>query len=239
MDNRPIGVFDSGIGGLSILLELENTLPNENFIYLADQANFPYGSKTKKELVKITDWIVKYFISQNVKLIVIACNTDTLGSIEELRKKYKIPFVGTVPAVKPAAEKTKTGTIAVLSTPSTAKSPGLKKLIDEYCKGVKVLNIACPGLADIVESGKIKSKESKILLEKYLKPVKNSNADYLVLGCTHYSFLGEEIQKILGPKVKLIDSGAAIAKRTKQVLKDNRMLGGRKGKTTYLRTKVS
>jgi glutamate racemase len=236
MDARPIGVFDSGIGGLTVLKELQKAMPNENFIYLADQAHLPYGNKSKKELIGITSTIMNYFLTKDVKLVVIACNTATANTIDALRKKYSVPIVGTIPAIKPAAENTKTGTIAVLSTPATAKSSALKKLIRQYCRGIKVLNIPCPDLVAQIEKGDLDSTKTKKLLEKYLKPVIDSNADHVVLGCTHYPLLKKQMQKILGRKVKIIDSGTAIAKRTKHILQRENIENKTRGKTIYQTT---
>ena len=150
-------------------------------------------------------------------MMIVACNTATASTINALRKKYSLPIVGTIPALKPAAQHTASGIIAVLSTPSTSKSLTLKKLIKDNCKGVNVLNIGCKGLASVVE-GDIGIMDGKQLLEKYLQKVKNSKADYLVLGCTQYPFLKKTIQKIVGSHVKLLDSGKAIAKYTKSLL---------------------
>ena len=238
-NNSPIGVFDSGVGGLSILIELKRLLPKENFVFLADQKYVPYGEKNKKELVrrvyKITDYFIKHY---KIKMMVVACNTATCYTIDELRKKYQFPVVGTLPAVKPAAKLSKTKQIAVISTPSTSKSEMLKKLIKDNCKNIDVLNIGCKNLENVVEQGKLNSAKTYKLLLKYLRVVKNSDADYLVLGCTHYPFLKKYIQKILGSKIKLIDGGNAIARRTKWWLETKRTKNKRKGrkKTVYLTT---
>lgn len=237
--NKPIGVFDSGVGGLSVLIELQKMLPNEDFVFLADQKYVPYGEKTKKELVglvfNITDYLIKH---HDIKMMVVACNTATCGAIEELRAKYSLPIVGTVPAIKLAAEKTKTGTVAVISTPSTSKSEAVKKIIEENCQNVNVLNIGCKNLEDAVETGELNNVSINNLLLKYLKSVKNSNADYLVLGCTHYPFLKKSIQNIMGKRIKLLDGGKAIARRTKSLLKTNSIANNQKrsGKTIYFTT---
>ena len=251
-NKRPIGVFDSGVGGLSVLIELQRLLPNENFIFLADQLYIPYGEKTKKELVKLTSKITDYFIKyHNIKMMVIACNTATCGAIEELRAQYSFPIVGTVPAIKVAAKKTKSGTVAVISTPSTSKSSTLKNLIKDYCQNVDVLNIGCKNLENEVEKGELNSAEVDKLLLKYLKQVNDSNADYLVLGCTHYPFLKKSIEKIISPRIRLlIDSGRAIARRTQSLLRTYSMKNNhssrtkltteqvkkKKGKTLYFTT---
>ncbi len=242
INNLPIGVFDSGVGGLSILIELKKLLPKENFVFLADQDYVPYGEKSKKQLVnrcfKVTDYFIKY---HNIKMMVVACNTATCYAIKELRAKYPFPVVGTLPAVKPAAILTHTKQIGVISTPSTSKSLMLKKLIKDNCKGVKVINVGCKNLENVVEEGALDSKETQKLLIKYLEKIKNSKTDYLVLGCTHYPFLKENIKKIVGRKVNLIDGGAAIAKRTKWWLEGQQMKNKQKktGKTLYFTTKDS
>lgn len=245
-NNSPIGIFDSGVGGLSVLRELQYLLPNENFIFIADQLYIPYGEKSKKELIrrgfKIIDYFIKY---HDIKMLVVACNTATCNTIEELRRKYSFPIVGTVPAIKLAAEKTKSGTVAIISTPSTSQSKALKKLIEENCKNIEVINIGCKNLENEVEKGELNSIEVNKLLLKYLKTIVNSSANYLVLGCTHYPFLKKSIQKIVGPKIKLLDSGRAIAKQTKSLLLAHRMKNkqnlpagrqGSKGKTLYFST---
>ena len=218
MDNRPIGIFDSGVGGLSILKELQLLLPNEDFVFLADQFHVPYGEKNKRQLALLSFRVTNYFLTHNIKLMVVACNTATCYTIGSLRKKYSLPIVGTVPAVKLASENTKTGLIAVISTPATAKSNALKQLIKNYCQNITVLNIGCKNLENAVETGKLNSTEVANLLIKYLEQVQHSNIDYLVLGCTHYPFLKDNIQKLVNPSVKIIDSGSAIAKRVKSLL---------------------
>ncbi len=240
MDNesdKPIGVFDSGVGGLSILIELKKLLPKENFVYLADQAYIPYGEKGKQELIDRCSSVADYFIENHkIKIMVVACNTATANAIQALRKKYFFPIIGTIPGVKPAAEKTKSKTIAVLSTPSTSRSYALKKLIKDNCQGTSVLNIGCKDLVGVVEEGSLDGLKVDTLLKKYLERIKSSNADYLVLGCTHYPFLGGAITGILGSKVKLVDSGKAIAVRTKSLLQKNKILNKSKGRDTYLTT---
>ncbi len=238
-EKRPIGVFDSGVGGLSVLIELEKLLPNENFVFLADQKNVPYGEKSKNELVGLVYRIADYFIKHHdVKMIVVACNTATCGAIHELRNKYSVPIVGTVPAIKKAAEMTKTGVIASISTPSTSKSEAVKKIIEDYCQNIEVLNIGCKNLENAVETGELKGDQVNDLLQTYLKDVKNSKVDYLVLGCTHYPFLKSAIRKIVGRGVKLLDGGKAIAKRAKSLLKEGGLASGQKrpGRTTYFTT---
>ena len=235
---KPIGVFDSGVGGLSVLLELKKLLPNEDFVFLADQKNVPYGEKSKEELIGFMHGVTTYFAQHHdIKLLVIACNTASCYTYDELRKKYPFQIVRTIPAVKPASESTKRGTIAVMSTPATSKSPVVKELIKDYCKEVNVLNIGCKNLENAVENGNLKGAQVNKLLKKYLKEVNKSDADCLVLGCTHYPFLRNAIKKMVSPKVKILDSGLAIAKRTKSLLKTLRIKNTQKRReAVYLTT---
>jgi len=239
MDKRPIGVFDSGVGGLSVLKELQQLLPNENFIFLADQLYVPYGEKSKRQLIDLSYRITDYFLTHDIKLMVVACNTATCYTIDSLRKKYQLPIVGTVPAIKPAAENTQSGVVAIISTPATAKSKTLKQLIKKHCRDITVFNIGCKNLEDAVENGKSKDVEISDLLKKYLKRVKYSDADHLVLGCTHYPFLKDVLEKIMNPSVKIIDSGPAIAKQAQSLLTAHSIKNTDKkgrGKTSYLTT---
>jgi len=235
-DKRPIGVFDSGVGGLSVLKELHKLLPKEDFIFVADQANVPYGEKSQSKLCQLTSNISKFLIKNDVKLIVVACNTATCNSIDFLRKKFTVLFVGTVPAIKPAAEQTQNKCIGIISTPSTSESDYFSDLITKHAQGVKVVNIGCAGLENAVEKGDLKSKETELLLKKYLAPIKIAEADVIVLGCTHYPFLKTKIKSNLGPSVKIIDSGKAIAKRTLSLLENSNSLNTQGGKSHYLTT---
>lgn len=218
MDKRPIGVFDSGIGGLSILKELLKLLPGENYIFVADQANVPYGEKTKKELEKITLKVCEFLLSKKAKIIVVACNTATCHAIDFLRNNVNIPIIGTVPAIKPAAEKSISGTVGIMSTPATSKSNYLKSLIKLHAPNTKVINVGCLNLEDAVEKGDLSAPYIKILVDKYAKPFKKAGADIIVLGCTHYPFLKQQIRKAVGTKTKLIDSGRAVAKYTRKTI---------------------
>lgn len=237
MNTQPIGVFDSGVGGLSVLREIKKLLPRENYIFVADQKNVPYGGKTESQLCRITSRIVKYLIGRRVKMIVVACNTATCYALEFLRKKYpSVTFIGTVPAIKPAAQLSRRKNIAVLSTPATAKSPYLKDLIRQNAIGVKVVNIGCPNLENLLEDDKIDSPEVEILVKKYLQKATRSKPDYIVLGCTHYPFLKTIIRRLSPFELKIIDSGRAIAKRTKNILSASNSENGREASTVYFTT---
>lgn len=221
MDARPIGMFDSGVGGLSIMNEVKKSLPQENFIFVADQANIPYGAKTKSQLKNLTKSITTFLVHYEIKLLVVACNTASCYTIDYLREKFAIPIVGVVPAVKSATRLTKNGKIAVLSTPATAKSMYLANLIDEVAPQFDVLKLGCVGLEEAVES----YNRPKItrLLKTYLAKVSSFDADTIVLGCTHYPFLKKDIARIIGNRISIVDSGMAIAKRVSQVLEKTKM----------------
>jgi len=239
MSNQPIGVFDSGVGGLSILRELQKILPHENFVFLADQAHVPYGEKNKKELNSLVDRITKYFVREHgIKFMVVACNTATCYTIDSLREKYSFPIIGTVPAIKPASEQTKTKVIAVMSTPATSKSRMLADLIKNYSKDVTVINIGCYNLENVVEKGKVRSPQVKKLLSRFLDPLQGEKVDHIVLGCTHYPFLKSEIKKVVGEKITLIDSGEAIARYTRELLAKKALQNTSRmsGKTQYVTT---
>jgi len=237
MNKRPIGVFDSGVGGLSVLKELVKLMPKERYVFVADQINVPYGEKTKKELEKEALKICSFLVAKKSKIIVVACNTATCNVIDFLRANVKVPLVGTVPAIKPAIAISKSGVIGILSTPSTSKSKGLKKLIKTYADNTKVVNIGCSNLENATETGELNSSEVTRLLIKYTRPIKKSGADVVVLGCTHYPFLKPQIKKILNNKgVKLIDSGKAIAQHTKKILQQTGSLGNHDGKKDFYTT---
>jgi len=234
MDNRPIGLFDSGVGGLSVLAEIKKILPKENFIFLADQAHVPYGSKSKKQLEKLSERITIFLIKHNIKMLVIACNTATCYALSHLRKNYNIPIVGVVPAIKPAAKLSNNSKIAVMSTPATAKSTYLKSLIQKYANDSKVLNLGCKQLEDSVEE--LDKKKISTLLDKYVSQVNNFNADVIILGCTHFPFLKNEIKKRSLSNAKIIDSGKSIAKRVKAILNDEKIKAETKVKDLFFTT---
>lgn len=236
MDNRPIGIFDSGVGGLSILQEAKKLLPLENFIFVADQINVPYGGKTQKQIQSYTDRIMAFLIQKDVKTVIIACNTATVCAIDFLREKYKIPIIGTVPVIKTIANLTKTKKTAVFSTPATAKSPYLQDLIKKFAPYITVYRVGGTGLEELVETGDLESQEIDKILHESLEPLLEKNVDAIALGCTHYPFLSDKIQKIVGKNVQVVDSGGAVARRTKQILINNKILGKRKTEDFYYTT---
>lgn len=236
MNNKPIGFFDSGVGGLSILREVQKLLPNESIIFLADQKNIPYGGKTKEQLVDFLTKGMEFFIAQNCKTVVFACNTATVYTIDEMREKFDIPIIGTVPVVKTLSNITKTGKTAVFSTPATAKSEYLKDLIHKFAGDIKVKTIGGSNLEELVEKGNLDNPEIEMVLEKHLKPLIVENVDAIALGCTHYPFLRDKIEKIVGPSVMVLDSGGAVARRLKEVLEHNSALSAEKEFEKYYTT---
>lgn len=219
-NNQAIGIFDSGIGGTSIWREIQQLLPNEKTIYLADSKNAPYGQKSKDEIIALSMKNTDFLLEMNCKLIVVACNTATTNAIKELREKYKnVPFIGIEPAIKPAATNSKTQTIGILATKGTLNSELFHRTVAKY-ENTKIIEQVGHGLVQLIEEGKINSPEMTQLLSSYLKPMIQANIDYLVLGCSHYPYLIPQIRKILPQYIQIIDSGEAVAKQTQHLLKE-------------------
>lgn len=233
IQNKPIGIFDSGIGGTSIWREIHNLLPNEDTIYLADSKNAPYGLKSKEEIIALCFKNTEYLLKKDCKLIVVACNTATTNAITELRKKYSVPFIGIEPAIKPAAIHSKTHTIGVLATQGTLNSALFHESIQKF-ENTKIIEQVGHGLVQLIEAGQIESEKMTLLLHRYLQPMIAANIDYLVLGCSHYPYLIRKIKEILPAEIKIIDSGEAVAKQTKHVLQENsRSNLQQKGRCTF------
>lgn len=218
-NNKPIGIFDSGIGGTSIWAAIHQLLPNEKTIYLADSKNAPYGQKSKAEIVALSIKNTELLLKMDCKLIVVACNTATTNAIQELRAKYAIPFIGIEPAIKPAATNSKTQTIGILATQGTLNSELFNKTTEKF-QHTKIIEQVGHGLVQLIESGNIDSPQMMQLLHSYLDPMIEANIDYLVLGCSHYPYLIPQIKKILPADIQIIDSGEAVAKQTQNVLKE-------------------
>lgn len=215
--SQPIGLFDSGVGGLSIWKDLVQLLPLEDTIYLADSKNAPYGPKSKDEIIQLSFKNAELLIEMGCKLIIVACNTASTNAIKELRAKYDIPFVGIEPALKPAVNRSNTQVIGILATQGTISSELFANRVAEY-KDTTIIEQVGYGIVDLIERGEMESTKMTSLLEEYLRPMIARNIDYLVLGCTHYPFLIEQIKKILPDTVTIIDSGAAVAKQTHKLL---------------------
>lgn len=218
-NNNPIGLFDSGIGGTSIWKAIHQLMPNENTIYLADSKNAPYGEKSKEEIIALSKKNTELLLEFNCKIIVVACNTATTNAIKELRATYNIPFIGIEPAIKPAANNSKTQTIGILATKGTLSSELFNKTIELY-KDIKIVEQIGHGLVELIENGEINSPEMEKLLQSYLTPMIEKNIDYLVLGCSHYPYLIPKIKTILPKHIQIIDSGEAVAKQTQAVLNE-------------------
>jgi glutamate racemase len=209
----PIGVFDSGVGGLSVLREIRRALPSENLLYVADSAYAPYGDKPQEFIEARSLAIVEFLLSRNAKAIVVACNTATGAAVATIRARFSVPVVAMEPAIKPAAATTRSGVIGVLATQRTLASHNFVKLFERYGDSVEILAQACPGLVEQIEAGDLESAKTQSLLERYLSPLLAKGADTLVLGCTHYPFLRALIQEISGPNVAVIDSSEAVARQ--------------------------
>jgi glutamate racemase len=223
-NKKPIGIFDSGIGGTSIFKEIHALLPNENFIYLADSKNAPYGNKSEEEILQLSIKNTELLLGKGCKLIVVACNTATTNAITYLRTNYNVPFIGIEPAIKPAALNTQTKAIGILATKGTLSSSLFHKTTDLYASGIKVIEQIGEGIVPLIETGHLESSEMATLLQTYLKPMLAQNIDYLVLGCTHYPYLIPTLSNMLPEHVKIIDSGLAVAKQTQTILKRHHLL---------------
>ncbi len=217
-ENAPIGVFDSGLGGLSVLREIVARRPDLSTIYVADSGHCPYGGKSADQIIERAEVITEFLLGQGAQLIVVACNTATIAAVEYLRASYSVPFVGMEPAVKPAVAATRSGVIGVLATGAALAGDKLHRLIDRHRGTVRVITQPCPGLVEQVENGDLDGPETRRLLAEYAQPLVAAGADVLVLGCTHYPFLRATLAAIVGPAVALLDTGEAVARRVDSLL---------------------
>jgi glutamate racemase len=220
-NSNPIGVFDSGVGGLSVLQELHQLLPNEDFIYFADSAYCPYGGKSPEVIRQRALAISKFLVNKGAKLIVVASNTTSASGLETLRESLNIPVVGVEPAVKPAVALTKQGKVGVLATGVTLASTRFSTLLDRFCDEIEVITQPCPGLVEVVEAGDLDA--ARPLLKEYLLPLLDQGATTIVLGCTHYPFLRSLVRDLAGEGVLVIDSGEAVAKHTLRMLEQSQI----------------
>ena len=218
--NFPIGLFDSGIGGLSIYNEIKNSIPNESTIYIADNLNAPYGKKAESEIIQLSIKNTQKLVDLHCKLIIVACNTATTNAIEVLRKKFNIPIVGIEPAIKPAMLETKSNNIGVLATEKTLSSNLFLKTSDRFSKGINIHEQIGFDLVKIIEENGINEELLIPKLREYIEPMLEKNIDHLVLGCTHYYYLMYLLKKILPNGVKILDSSRAVTKRVQNLLKD-------------------
>jgi glutamate racemase len=218
-DPRPIGVFDSGLGGLSVLREIRRLLPHEDLFYCADSGHAPYGEKPQALIAARSLELCGFLLEQGAKALVIACNTATAAAAQAIRERWPdVPVIGMEPAVKPATAATKNGVVGVLATTGTLESARFAALLDQFGKEVRVLTRPGVGLVEAVERGEQGSARLFRLLEAHLAPLLAGGADVIVLGCTHYVFLREQVEAIVGPDVRVIDTGAAVARQVERKL---------------------
>lgn len=224
INGNPIGIFDSGIGGLSIARRIREILPNENLLYIADSFHAPYGDKSESYIYQRASSIIEFLLAQNAKAIVIACNTATVSSIKELRANYTVPIIGVEPGVKPAVFNTKSGIVGVLATTRTLESTSFNSLAKNFSTHVKIELQACPGLMEQVEALNLDGEKTETLIKQFVTPLLLKGADNIVLGCTHYAFLAPLIQKIAGANVAIINTDLAVAKETARRLGKDTLL---------------
>ena len=216
--SRPVGVFDSGVGGLSVLREIRRELPHEDVVYVADSGNAPYGDQSKEFIGRRAAAILHLFIEHRAKAVVVACNTVTGMAVDALRSRYSLPIVAIEPAVKPAAATTKSGVVGVLATTQTLASERFSSLVEKYGHGVEIVAQPCPGLAEQVEKGEFAGPATRALVEQFVRPMIARGADTIVLGCTHYPFLSDVIRSVAGLDVTLIDPAVAVARELRRRL---------------------
>ncbi len=233
MNNQPIGIFDSGVGGISIWKEIQDRLPMEDTIYLADSKNAPYGEKPKETIVQLSVKNTELLLQQGCKLIVVACNTATTNAIAYLRETYDVPFIGIEPAIKPAALHSKSKTIGVLATRGTLSSALFHSTSKNHAADISILEQEGTGLVELIEAGLANSDETRKLLQAYVRPMVEKGIDHLVLGCTHYPHLIPLLKEILPDHVRIIDCGAAVASQTYRVLEKNGLLASDHGTPSY------
>lgn len=232
-DIYPIGVFDSGIGGLSVANAIYKLLPAEQLIYFADTARVPYGPRSSQEIRSFSEEISRFLLAQPCKMIVVACNTATSAALEYLRQQWPdIPFVGMEPAVKPAAEATKTQKVGVLATAATIKSDRYVQLMQRYTKGVEVFENPCVGLVPQIEAGHLNTADTEALLRRIVIPMLDEGVDTLVLGCTHYPFIQPLLKKIAGENIQIIDPSPAVARQVKRRLEQLNLQASPQASTT-------
>ena len=224
-----IGIFDSGVGGLSVFREIRKLLPEESYIYYSDNAHCPYGEKTKEYITDRAREITDFLLSKGAEIIVVACNTATAAAISTLRDEYEVPFIGMEPAVKPAASKTKSGTVGVLATAGTLKAEKYLTTRGKYAEEVRFVEHVGEGFVELVERGAIKGEEAVVIVRRSLLPLLEAGADTIVLGCTHYPFLAETIAKVASEfcperEISIIDPAPAVAKHLMEIMEERRLI---------------
>ncbi len=220
----PIAVFDSGVGGLSVLREIRQLLPHEDLLYVADSAHVPYGEKSREFIASRAIAITEFFIHQQAKAVVVACNTATSAAVETLRARFIIPIIAMEPAIKPAAQQTRSNVVGVLATSGTLSGERFANLSARHGSGIKIVVQPCPGWVELVESGNINNGAAQALVSRHVTPLLEKGADTLVLGCTHYPFLRDLIQTIAGTDVIIIDPSPAVARELQRRLQHHHLL---------------
>jgi glutamate racemase len=224
-NDAPVAVFDSGVGGLSVLREIHTLLPHESLLYVADCGHIPYGEKTPEFIRQRCVAIAGFFREQGAKALVLACNTATVASVADLRERYPDwPIVGMEPAVKPAAAATRSGVVGVLATTGTLQSARFAALLDRFAGDVQVVTQPCPGLVELIETGDLTSQTIRTLLQRYVEPLLDAGCDTIILGCTHYPFLKPLLAEMLPASISLIDTGSAVARQLQRLLSQRELL---------------
>lgn len=225
MSDAAVGVFDSGVGGLSVLSEIERLLPDESLLYVADTGHMPYGEKSPEFIRERCVQVAQFFREQDAKALVLACNTATVAAVADLRQRYPDwPIVGMEPAVKPAAAATRSGIVGVLATTGTLRSAKFVALLDRFANEVQVITQPCPGLVELIETGDLHSPELRLLLQGYVQPLLAAGCDTLILGCTHYPFLKPLLATLVPADVVLVDTGAAVVRQLQRLLSSGALL---------------
>lgn len=231
-----VGVFDSGVGGLSVLRAIRGLIPSQPLLYFGDQAHVPYGPRSLEEVRTFSEEITRFLLRRGAKLIVVACNTASAAALQHLRQVFPdVPFVGMEPAVKPAAERSQTHRVGVLATPATFQGALYASVVERFASGTTLFQDACPGLVQEIEAGRLDGSKTRRILEMALRPMLENNIDTVVLGCTHYPFVIPLIQEITGPSVQVIDPAPAIARQTQRLLEKHDWLsrGKRKSRLSF------
>lgn len=222
LSSNPVGIFDSGVGGLSIMREVHKQFPNENLLYFADQAHVPYGLRSLEDVRQLSYGIVHFLIGQGAKVITVACNTASAASLLALRERFPgFPFIGMEPAVKPAAEQTRSSTVGVLATPATFQGALFASVVERFAEGVEVLQETLPGLVEKIEMGELESPSTRAILENGVRPLLDQGADTLVLACTHFPFIIPLLEEIVGDAARVIDPSPAIARQVGRMLSEH------------------
>ncbi|WHS59427.1 glutamate racemase [Pseudomonas sp. G2-4] len=237
MSEAPVGVLDSGVGGLSVLEEIRQLLPNESLLYVADCGHIPYGEKTPEYIRQRCAIIADFLMGQGAKALVVACNTATVAAVADLRRDFPHwPIVGMEPAVKPAAAATRSGIVGVLATTGTLQSAKFAALLDRFATDVRVITQPCPGLVELIEAGDLHSPALHQLLQQYVDPLLAAGCDTLILGCTHYPFLKPLLKQMIPEHISLIDTGAAVARQLQRLLAERALLAEGPASETQLWT---